>query len=84
MSTEIEETAKRLKDASETILTSAASLKSAADQLRADVDALTGRVTAIENNTSDVADTLVESNLKGENQQGVQDGRLDNLETNGS
>jgi len=80
---EIEQTASRLRKASEFISSQASALKDVADALRADVDALAARVQVIEGKSLVVAEDLIEATDKVEVQQVRQDDRLDSLE-NGS
>lgn len=71
---------KRIQQAGQTLADTAAEVKDIADQLRADVDALSARIDLVEKDNVKVADNLVDAANVVEQQQVVQDGRLDNLE----
>lgn len=77
-----QERLERLREVGARIASAAAELQVVAEQLRIDVDALTVRMSAVEDGNMITADELVKSDKKVEDRQIVQDGRLDSLETN--
>lgn len=70
----------RIREAGLHLAESAEKIRELAEQLRRDVDSLTDRVTAVENEAAHASEDLVDAKEKVSGEQAVQDGRLDTLE----